>query len=55
MIFIPAADDLGDEEEAEGPTIRPGDLLLTGSADMTARSWSFESAGCLKQVMPHEI
>ena len=30
-----------------------GDILLTGSADNTARSWSFESAGCLKQFRGH--
>eukprot|EP00090_Calanus_glacialis_P013359 TRINITY_DN219_c0_g1_i1.p1 TRINITY_DN219_c0_g1~~TRINITY_DN219_c0_g1_i1.p1 ORF type:complete len:490 (-),score=146.83 TRINITY_DN219_c0_g1_i1:545-2014(-) len=53
MIFIPAADDLGDEEETDGPNIRPGDVLVTGSADMTARSWSFESGGCLKQFRGH--
>ena len=53
MIFIPAADDLGDEEETDGPNIRPGDVLITGSADMTARSWSFESGGCLKQFRGH--
>ena len=39
MVFIPAPDNLGDEEEGEGPNIRPGDTLITGSADMTARSW----------------
>ena len=39
MVFIPAPDNLGDEDEGEGPNIRPGDMLLTGSADMTARSW----------------
>ena len=27
-----------------GPTINPGDILLTGSADMTARSWSIEGS-----------
>jgi len=53
MIFIPAADDLGDEEETDGPNIRPGDVLISGSADMTARSWSFESGGCLKQFRGH--
>ena len=25
--------------QGEGPNIRPGDLLISGSADMTARSW----------------
>ena len=52
LIFIPSADEL-DEEESEGPTIRPGDILLTGSADNTARSWSVESSGCLKQFRGH--
>lgn len=52
LIFIPSDDDL-DEEEGEGPTIRPGDILLTGSADNTARSWSVESSGCLKQFRGH--
>lgn len=52
LIFIPSADEL-DDTEGEGPSIRPGDILLTGSADNTARSWSFESAGCLKQFRGH--
>ena len=52
LIFIPSADDL-DEVESEGRSIRPGDILLTGSADNTARTWSFESAGCLKQFRGH--
>ena len=53
LIFIPSSDDLDDEDDSDGPTIRPGDILLTGSADNTARSWSFESAGCLKQFRGH--
>ena len=52
LIFIPSADEL-DEDTSDGPTIRPGDIVLTGSADNTARSWSFESAGCLKQFRGH--
>jgi len=53
LVFIPASDELGEEENGEGPTIRPGDILVTGSADMTARTWSFESSGCLKQFRGH--
>ena len=44
LIFIPAEDfDLTD-----GATINPGDTLISGSADMTARSWSFDTGTCLK-------
>merc|ERR1719283_340615 len=53
MIFIPSADDYEEEDDSDGPSIRAGDVLMTGSADMTARSWSFESAGCLKQFRGH--
>ena len=38
---------------ASSLSLTPGDILLTGSADNTARSWSFESAGCLKQFRGH--
>ena len=55
LVFIPASDDLGEEDSGEGPTIKPGDILITGSADMTARTWSFESAGCLKQFRGHTV
>ena len=52
IIFIPA-EDLGDDDDSEGPNINPGDMVITGSADMTARSWSFESGGCIKQFRGH--
>ena len=35
-------------EAEEVNMIRPGDTLITGSADQTARSWSFDTGGCLK-------
>ena len=44
LIFIPAED----FDVTDGATINPGDTLITGSADCTARSWSFDTGGCLK-------
>ena len=52
IIFIPAEDfDLHD-----GATINPGDTLISGSADCCARSWSFDTGGCLKvsKLLIHE-
>ena len=46
LIFIPA-EDSGTLDE-EGLNIHPGDLLITGSSDATARAWSFDTGGCLK-------
>jgi hypothetical protein len=41
MVFIPAFG--GGEGVGSGvANIHPGDVLLTGSADNSARSWSFE-------------
>ena len=45
LIFIPSEDS---GFSTEGLAINPGDLLITGSADHTARSWSFDTGGCLK-------
>ena len=48
MVFIPA---LGGEATGSGAAnIHPGDLLLTGSADNSARSWSFEVIGGIYTV-----
>ena len=43
MIFIPDEENSVDEEKELN--IRAKDMLITGSADNTARSWSFET-GC---------
>ena len=45
LIFIPSEDS---GFSTEGLAINPGDLLISGSADHTARSWSFDTGGCLK-------
>lgn len=47
IIFIPAED----FDVTDGATINPGDLIITGSADMCARAWSFDTGGCLKVNM----
>lgn len=49
LIFIPAED----FDPNDGATINPGDTLITGSADATARAWSFDTAGCLKIFKGH--
>ena len=40
-------------QNEEGPVINPGDVLISGSADSTARSWSFDTGGCLKIFKGH--
>jgi len=52
LIFIPAEESLVLQNE-EGPVINPGDVLISGSADSTARSWSFDTGGCLKIFKGH--
>ena len=51
LIFIPAIETIGVESTTKRE-MHPGDILITGSADRTARSWSFETGGCL-QVTPY--
>lgn len=50
LIFIPSEGMLGQHDSA---IINPGDLLISGSADHTARSWSFDTGGCLKLFKGH--
>ena len=47
LIFIPAKDTI--EEEITGrEEIHPDDIIITGSTDKTARSWSFKFGNCHK-------
>jgi WD40 repeat protein len=41
LVFIPGGDDFVGGGSGEA-AINPGDLLITGSADSSARSWSLE-------------
>lgn len=52
LIFIPAEESYAFSNE-DGPVINPGDLLISGSADQTARSWSFDTGSCLKIFKGH--
>ncbi|XP_069974673.1 WD repeat-containing protein 86-like [Penaeus vannamei] len=52
IIYIPAVDTV--PEDSEGININPGDLIITGSADATARSWSFDTGNCLKIFKGHK-
>lgn len=52
LIFIPA-----DEEDITPESFDwdgNKDILITGSADFTARTWSFETGKCLKVFREHE-
>ncbi len=49
LIYIPTED----FDVTDGATINPGDLLITGSADMCARAWSFDTGNCLKIFKGH--
>jgi len=57
MLFLRAPEDGLDpeDEEADAVAIRPGDLLITGSTDKTAKSWSVDSetGQCLKTFRGH--
>ncbi|XP_042221985.1 WD repeat-containing protein 86-like isoform X2 [Homarus americanus] len=51
IIFIPG-DDTGGLNE-EGLHINPRDLVITGSTDTTARSWSLDMGICIKTFKQH--
>jgi len=46
LIFIPSEEST--YFSTPGLPINPGDILISGSADGTARSWSLDTGGCLK-------
>lgn len=46
LIFLPADEE--DNAEYLGWDNNATDILLTGSADFTVRSWSFETGKCLQ-------
>ncbi|XP_076351524.1 uncharacterized protein LOC143247398 [Tachypleus tridentatus] len=50
IIFIPAEDN-----PLVGQSICVGDILITGSADCTARSWSFDTGTCLQVFKGHKL
>jgi len=52
LIFIPAEESYC-LPDTQGPVINPGDVLISGSADSTARSWSFDTGSCLKIFKGH--
>lgn len=51
LIFIPA-----DDDDVDGTLDMDGanDLLITGSADATARKWNFETGKCLQVFKGHD-
>lgn len=53
LLFIPSDHDDGDEEIEEDSEIYRKDLIITGSQDTTAKTWSFETGECLKTFRGH--
>ena len=49
IIYIPGEDELFVDDEDEG--INPKDIVITGSADHTAKIWSFDTGGCVKTLI----
>ena len=52
LIFIPGDDEEGVEDNFDGGD-GSKDMLITGSADFTARTWNFETGQCLKVFKGH--
>ena len=47
LIYVPAKADMA-EFDLDEDVVHFGDILITGSADGTAKSWSIESGRCIK-------
>jgi len=55
ILFIPSEQDGGEDEEEfeEDMEIYKKDIIITGSQDTTAKTWSFETGECLKTFRCH--
>ena len=55
ILFIPAEQDGGEEDplEEDDVEIYKKDIIITGSQDTTAKTWSFETGECLKTFRGH--
>lgn len=52
LIFIPIDDEEAESENYDWDGNK--DILITGSADFTARAWSFETGKCIRVFKEHE-
>lgn len=54
ILFVPAEQEAGREDDfEEDAEIYAKDIIITGSQDNTAKTWSFETGDCLKTFRGH--
>ncbi|CAF1008255.1 unnamed protein product [Adineta steineri] len=53
ILFIPADQDGGEEDNEDETDMYKKDIIITGSQDSTAKTWSFETGECLKTFRGH--
>ena len=53
ILFIPSEHLIGEDEDFEDVQMHATDLVITGSQDTTAKTWSFEMGECLKTFRGH--
>lgn len=54
ILFIPAEQDgLNDADNEEDADIYKKDMIITGSQDNTAKTWSLETGDCMKTFRGH--